>query len=146
MKLFYNALLFGVCTQLFCYISYAFHYLPLNYPYGNITGLYGSGGVFSITAFSALVGIGTAAGIGIAALLLKQGVYAIFAMLLFGIGIMFNFIGNFFLAIPNTIAAFISATGLTVAQTQPFLVVLSVIFAFSAWWFMFELIVQRSDT
>lgn len=142
-KLFIEALLFGICFQLAAYLFWAFNFMggTVNYPYGNVAGLTS---VFSINAYSALAGVGAAVGIGIAALLLKQGVYAIFAMLLFGIGIMFNFIGTFFLAIPNVIGSVIPASANPLGGgVNPIIVVITVIFFFAAWMYMFGLVIQR---
>lgn len=150
-KLFINALIFGVCLQLICYLMWAFNVFGglLLYPFGDVSML---STTFSINVYSALIGIGGGVAIGLAALLLKQGVYAVFAMLLWAIGCMFNVIQSFFLAIPNTIASFLpnSTNPLPavdgVYPTNPLIIVLGVIFAFAAWMYLFGLVIQRDVT
>jgi hypothetical protein len=157
MKLFYNALLLGVSLQLSCYLLWGFNFFGglIQYPLGNVSDL---SSIFSIDAFHVLVGVGGGLAIGLAALLLKQGVYAIYAMLLWAIGVMFNLISTFFLAIPNTIGAFLPASTNPLAYTNgvfdptvspltnPIIIFIGIIFAFGAWMYMFGLVIQRDQT
>jgi hypothetical protein len=104
---------------------------------------------FSINIYSALIGVGGAALIGLAALLLKQGVYAVYAMLLWGIGVMFSVVQTFILAIPNTLAALLPAStnpNPALFPTNPLIIVISMFFAFGAWMYMFGLVIQRETS
>lgn len=145
MKLFINFLVFAVAVQVVCYLFWAFNVFGdlIVYPLGDVTAL---SNVFSINTYSALIGIGGAAMIGLAALLLKQGVYAVYAMLLWGIGVMFSVVQTFILAIPNTLAALLPAAtnpNPALFPTNPLIIVISLFFAFGAWMYMFGLVIQR---
>jgi hypothetical protein len=118
----------------------------------------GMAGWFDISAFSVLVGIGGSIAIGIAGLLLRQGTYAIYAVLLWAIGNFFPFVRDFFLTIPNTIAALIPPESNPFAYpngvfdptvsplTSPLFIIISSIFAFGAFMYMFGLVFQRDMT
>jgi hypothetical protein len=79
-------------------------------------------------------------------LLLKQGTYAVYAMLLWAIGVMFNLISTFLLVIPNTLSALLPAStnpNPDLFPVNPLIVVIVLIFTFGAWWYMFGLTIQR---
>jgi hypothetical protein len=141
-----NALFFGVALQIICYLVWAFDVFGglMVYPYGDVAALTGDGGIFNLDVYNTLIGIGGGIAIGLAGLLLKQGVYAVFAMLLWAIGCITNVINSFFLAIPNTIASFIpESTNPLPGQVHPFTVVIGIIFAVAAWLYLFGLVIQR---
>lgn len=145
MKLFMNALIFGVSVQLVSYLFWAFNFFGgiIAYPLGDVSSL---SSVFSVDAFSVLLGIGGGLAIGVAALLLRQGTYAIYALILWAIGSMFKVIQTFFLVIPNTIAGlFPPSTNPNPAlfPVNPIVVVLGIIFVFAAWMYLFGLVIQR---
>jgi hypothetical protein len=142
-KLFLEILPFGVALQIICYLMWAFDVFGgrLQYPLGDVTAVQN---VFSIDVYSVLLGIGGAAVIGIASLLLKTGTYAIYAMLLWGIGVAFKVVQTFFLAIPNTIGALIpEAVNPLPGQVNPIAVAVAVIVGYAAFWWLFSLVVQR---
>ncbi|MFA5366220.1 MAG: hypothetical protein WC325_13645 [Candidatus Bathyarchaeia archaeon] len=144
-KLFINYLILGVSVQAVCYLFWAFNLFGglIEYPLGDVSSL---STLFSIDTFSVLIGIGGAIGIGLAALLLKQGTYAIYAMLLWAIGCMFKVVQTFVLVIPNTIGALLPAStnpNPALFPVNPILVVVSLFFALGAWLFMFGLVIQR---
>jgi hypothetical protein len=144
-KLFINYLVLGVSIQAVCYMFWAFNVFGgvIAYPLGDVSSL---STLFSIDAFSVLIGVGGAVGIGLAALLLKQGTYAIYAMLLWAIGCMFKVVQTFVLVIPNTIGALLpEATNPNPAlfPINPLIILVSLFFTFGAWIFMFELVIQR---
>ena len=146
-KLFISALIFGLSLQVTCYLFWAFNFFGglIEYPLGDVSGL---SSVFSINTYSVLIGIGGGLAIGLAALLLKQGTYAIYAMLLWAIGCMFNITQTFFLAIPNTIGALLppeTNPNPAAFPVNPLIVVLGVVFAFAAWMYMFGLVIQRDQ-
>jgi len=133
----------AVALQAAAYLFWAFNVFGglIVYPLGDISAL---NNVFSINTYSALIGIGGAALIGLAGLLLKQGVYAVYAMLLWAIGVMFSVVQTFVLVIPNTLAAFLpEATNPLPGSTNPLIIVISLFFAFGAWMYMFGLVIQR---
>jgi hypothetical protein len=149
MRLFYSIMIFGVAIQISAYLLMLFHVDPnLTYPVKLSTGLFG------ITAFeAAFTGI-TGSVIMIAGLLLKQGTYAIYATLIWVVGMLINPIKEFFLAIPNTMMAIFKPIfdgmnpmpidPVTLQQAEnPILSVLVYIVAFAAFWFLVELVAQR---
>lgn len=144
-KIFIPALTFGVALQLFAFLSWAFNIFGglAEYPLGDVSSVTG---VFDISLFSVLLGIGGAIGIGLAGLLLKQNTYAIMGMLLWGIGCMFNIVQKFFLVIPNTLGLMLPAEtnpnpGLF--SINPIVMAVGGIFAFIAWLYIFGLVIQR---
>lgn len=155
MRMFYTLLVFGVSIQIAAYLFWAFKVVPfIDYP----IELENTTQIFSLDNFSwqFLMGAGGAVGIGLAMLLLRQGTYAIYAILIWVIGVFLPFTSGFFLAIPNTVGALIPAplwdlinplnpdlaTG--AYPTHPFMIVIVLIFAFSAWIMMMELLTQRN--
>ena len=144
-KLFQELLPLGVALQLACYLCWAFNPFGnlIQYPLGDVSSIQS---VFSIDIYSALLGIGGAAIIGVAALLLRPGLYAIYAMLIWGIGTAFRVIQTFFLAIPNTIGALIPAStnpNPAVFPVNPISVFVTVVIGYAAFWWLFGLVVQR---
>mgnify|MGYP001608378146 CR=1 FL=1 len=149
-------LVFGVSLQLAAYLLWAFNILGaigITYPFGSADQLNNISGVFSLTPWTALIG-GVGAIIGIVALLLRAGTYAIYAVLIFAVGVFFSVLSPFFLAIPNTIAALIPGTtnpfsyvnGTYVPTSSfpnPIATVIGVIFAFAVFFFVFEMVLQR---
>jgi hypothetical protein len=143
-KLFINALIFGIAFQLTCYMFWAFSSFGglIQYPFGNANEVANINSMFSLNLWSALVG-GTGVVISIAALLLRQGTYALYAMLLFAIGVFFPIVSTFVLAIPNTIAGLASSMGLSAAVTGPFATFIGVICVFGGFMYVFGLVIQR---
>ena len=147
-KLFINALVFGIALQTVCYLFWAFDVFGglVVYPISNMSSMTSW---FDISAFSILVGIGGSIAIGIAGLLLRQGTYAIYAVLLWAIGNFFPFVRDFFLSIPNTISALIPSVtnpNPSLFPINPIMIVISSIFAFGAFMYMFGLVFQRDMT
>ena len=158
MKLFANTLYFGLSLQLAAYLLWAFQVFgpAINYPIQvNISTLFSVNGFFDLSAFNAIIGIGGASAIMLAGILTRTGTYAIYAVLLWGIGVFINFVKTFFLAIPNTIAALLPAESNPFAYINgvydpalastpnPIFIVISVIFAFGAFMYIFGLVFQR---
>jgi hypothetical protein len=144
-KLFYDLLLLGVAIQLSCYLLFQFNFFGglISYPLGSISQLYGSGSIFSITVYGAIIGGAGAVAILVVGLLTRAGVYAIFALLIWAIGCIVTYIYPFFIAIPNTIGAFIDTTGLPSTITNTFVIFLTVIFLMAGFWYLFGLVIQR---
>jgi|WetSurMetagenome_2_1015567.scaffolds.fasta_scaffold125096_2 hypothetical protein len=147
MKLFYNYLLLAVCIQLVAYMIWAFDWFGglVSYPLGDVASLTS---IFDINVYTVLIaGVGAAA-IGLAAVLLRQGIYALYAMLLWAIGVMFKIVSTFVLVIPNMITAFLPAStnpNPALFPVNPLIVIISFIFVFAAWWYLFGLVIQRDQ-
>lgn len=148
MKLFIGFLVFTVSLQSVCYLFFAFNVFGgvLEYPLGDVSQL---STVFSIDTYSVLIGVGGAAIIGLAALMFKVGTTAVYAMLLWAIGCMFNVVKTFVVVIPNTIGALIPAStnpDVAAFPIHPFIVVVMFWFSFGAWLYFFGLVIQREHT
>lgn len=144
-RLFLEILPFGVALQLVCYLCWAFNVFGgmVQYPLGDVNSIQS---VFSLDVYSVLLGVGGAAIIGVASLLLRVGTYAIYAMLLWGIGTAFKVIQTFFLAIPNTIGALIPAStnpDPSIFPVNPIGVFVTVVIGYAAFWWLFSLVIQR---
>lgn len=109
---------------------------------------------FNLEPFNLLFTGATAAIVGVAALLLKQGTYAIYAMLLAALGMIIAPVQAFIIAIPNAIGTWIPKEANPLAYNagvynpdytgiNPIVTVISLIFAFAAYWFIFGLVIQR---
>jgi hypothetical protein len=147
-KLFISALVFGVALQVTCYLFWAFDVFGgiISYPLGDVSSI---NDVFSLNVNSGLLAIVGVSVIGIAALLLRQGTYAIYAMIIFAIGCMFEVFQTFFLAIPNVIGALIPVEANpnpSAFSVNPIIIAISAIFLFSAWMYFFGLVIQRDTT
>ncbi len=77
-------------------------------------------------------------------LLLKPGTYAIYAMLLVAIGMMFNIVQTFVLAIPQTMAALIPEDINPIpGSPNPIGIAIAVVSGYAAFWWFFSLVIQR---
>lgn len=144
MKLFWTLLVFGLAFQLGAFLFWAFDVCPLiTYPMGDVQTVTST---FSIDAFDLMfTGAGIVA-IGLAGLLLRQGTYAVYAMLIWAIGTIIPVVSNFFLAIPNVLGALIPAEtnpNPELFVVHPLVFVIVAVFAFAAYWWLFELVTQR---
>lgn len=155
MRMFYTLLVFGISLQIASYLFWAFDVFGglVKYPVDIATTM----SWFSLEKFQwqFLMGVGGAVGIGLAMLLLRQGTYAIYAILIWVLGVFLPFTSGFFLAIPNTIGALIpediwnltnpfGADANGSYPTHPLMVVIVLIFAFAGWIMMMELLTQRN--
>lgn len=145
-KLMINFLILTVAIQSVSYLFWVFNISggKLVYPV-DISTLQN---LFSpLDSYSVLVGIGGGVLIGVAGLLLKQGVYAIYALLLWALGLMFNVVYTFVTVIPNTLSAFLpEATNPLVGQVNPLITVVLFWFLFGAWLAFFGYVIQRDVT
>jgi hypothetical protein len=148
MKLFYSLLTLGIALQITAWIFWVFNVCPyITYPLGNAQALEET---FSIDLFDLMfTGTGLVV-IGLAGLLLRQGTYAIYAMVIWAIGTIIPFIRNTFLAIPNTIGGLLNLVTSSYADAETYVYVLttafSIIFAYAAFWWLFNLVIQRDVT
>ena len=154
MRMFYTLLVFGISVQIAAYLFWAFEVVPgIAYP----VSMENTMNWFSLETFQwqFLMGVGGAVGIGLAMLLLRQGTYAIYAILIWVLGVFLPFTSGFFLAIPNTVGALIPETFWNATNpfgvdatgsypTHPLMVVIVLIFAFAGWIMMMELLTQRN--
>lgn len=152
-RLFYTLLTFGVAFQLAAYIFWAFNVVPLvQYPFGDSTATMQN--AFSITLFDGMFTALGAVGITIVGLLLRQGTYAIYALLIWVIGSLLPIVRTFFLTIPNTLGAlipnevnpFYDPANPATIPLNPIIVAISVIFTYAAFWFLMELASQQRVT
>jgi hypothetical protein len=145
-NLFYNLLLFGIAIQLAAYLTWSFNIFAgyVQYPLGSAAEINNLNNIFNIDLWSGLVG-GTGIIISIAMLLLRQGTYAVYALLLFAIGVFFNIVKGFVFAIPNTVSALFASAGVG-DVASPIQVVIGVIVMFAGFMYVFELAIQRKAT
>jgi hypothetical protein len=142
-------LLFAVCLEASAYLIYVFGVFNgiIVYPFGNMSDLSTIQGWFSLNAYSAILGIGGAALIGLAGLLLRQGVYAIYAMLIWAIGMFISIVKDVILVIPNTIAAIIPASANPLSSgPNPIQLVVGLFVIFAGFMYLFEMVIQRNVT
>ncbi len=145
-KFFTNLLVFAVAINCVVYLFGAFNVDPL---VRNPMNLSSFQSWFDLSPFNIMLTGATAAVIGLAAVLLRQGTYAIYAMLLWALGMIITPIRNFILAfllliggwLRDSTNPFPAVNG--VYPPNPIVIVISLLFAFAAYWFIFGLVIQR---
>jgi hypothetical protein len=137
-------MLFGVCLQLAAYLTWSFNVFgnTIVYPLGTAADLTNINNIFSINLWSALVGL-AGIGVSVVALLLRQGTYAIYAMLIFAFGIFFKVVSTFVLAIPNMLTAILASANVPAGATTPLQIAIGVMMTFAGFIYLAELAVQR---
>lgn len=144
-KLFWSMLWFGICLQIAAYLTYAYRFFGDNIVYP-ITSTANILGVFSIDVYTiAFTGAGAAA-ITLGAIITRQGTYALYATLIWGIGCFIVNVKDFFLAIPNTIGALIPMDTNPDPSTyliHPLVSVLAVFATIAIWCTLFGFAMQR---
>lgn len=141
--LFKNILLFGLCINVAIYLMGAFNIDPQYQLPGSLSTLTSW---FDLSPFNLMFTGATAAVIGLASLLLRNGTYAIYAMLLAALGMIIAPVQAFIMAIPNLLGALLPAEtnpNPALFPINPIIVVIGLIYAFAAYWFIFGLVVQR---
>jgi hypothetical protein len=141
-SLFFNMMLFAICLQMGCYLTWAFQAFGPSFSYPLSPLNLSTNGIFSINLWSGLIG-GTGILIGVGMLLLRQNTYAIYAILLMAFGIFFNIVQTFIFAIPNTLAAIFSSANVPSAATVPIQLVVGEIVLFAGFIYLAEMAVQR---
>lgn len=144
-KLFTELLPFGIALQIAAYVLWAYNVFGglVQYPLGDVSSITG---IFDVNVYSVLLGVGGAAIIGVASLMLRTGITAVYAMLLWGFGVAFRVVQTFFLAIPNTIGALIPAElnpDPALFPVNPIGVIVSIVIGYAAFWWLFSLVIQR---
>jgi hypothetical protein len=147
-KFFTNLLVLGLALNSVIYLFGVYNVDPqVHFPF---TAINTWTDWFDISVWGILLTGGTMAAIGLAAVLLRQGTYAIYAMLLVGLTMIIKPIQDFVLAIPKAIATWLpnstnplppDANG--VYPPNPIFIVISLFFVFAAYWFIFGLVIQR---
>jgi hypothetical protein len=138
-------LFFMVALETACFLTNAFNVFGgvITYPMGTLSSMTSLGNYFQLTPFTALMGLGGAAAVTIVGILTRSGTYALYAVLIFGIGAFLPIVQYFILALPNTIGALVAASGLDSSIYNPLIVVLGVYVAIWGALFMFGLLFQR---
>jgi hypothetical protein len=150
-KLFTDLLIFGLCVNISIYLLSVFNLLPVTMTAVNLSDWTSW---FNISAWNILLTGATTIGIGLASILLRQGVYAVYAMLLTALSMIITPISGFLLAFPNLIGTMLPPETNPLAYTNgvfnasyvglnPIVIVVSLIYAFAAYWFIFGLVIQR---
>jgi hypothetical protein len=152
-NLMYDILIFGICLEVVAYLTWAFNFFGgvIQYPFGSAQDMLNLSNAFSFTIWTYLIS-GTGAVIGIVALLLKQGTYALYALLVFAFGVFYKIIYPIVVAIPNLVAGMLPnstnpnytiVNGQIVYGLNPIQVVVGVIVGFAIFIFCLEFVLQR---
>ncbi len=140
-------LFFVVALNSACFLCSAFNIFgsTLTYPLGSASDMTNLATYFDLEhlGFMALMGFGGAAAITIIGILTRTGTYAVYAVLIFGIGAFIPIISYFVLAIPNTIGAILTALDINSEISSPLLVTFGLWAAVWAALFAFGLVFQR---
>jgi hypothetical protein len=148
--LFVNVLLLGLAISIVTYLFGIYNIDPnTHYPF---TPLKTWIDWFSIDPLGLLLtGVGAAV-TGLVMVLTRNGTYAIYAMLIAGLGFIIRPVQQIVLAIPTAISMwlpdstnpnFTMVNGSPVYGTNPLIVVIDLIFMFAAFWFIISLVIQR---
>jgi hypothetical protein len=145
LKGFINMLFLMVALQSACFLAASFQVFgpTLNYPMGDTASLFKLENLFQLTPFTALMGLGGAAAVTIIGILTRSGTYALYAVLIFGIGAFFPIAQYFFLSVPNTIGAIIMALGAGSSIIDPIVVTLGLWVSVWVVLYLFGLVFQR---
>jgi hypothetical protein len=143
-KLFTNILIFGLALNSAIFLFGAFGFDPqVQMTFANLSTWTGW---FNLSPFNILFTGAAATIIGLAALLTRNGTYAIYAMLLAALGMIITPVQQFVTAIPTAIGTLIppeTNPNPTLFPINPLVVVINLVFLFAAFWFIFGLVVQR---
>lgn len=151
MRLAYALLLFSFALNCFVYLGETFQIFYFTFgvtEYGLATAQPSIFGIFQLNVITAaLVGTGALA-IGIGAILTRSGTYALYALLIYGIGVFITQVQDFVLAIPRLIYMFDlpNFPGTTTSIAVPFVGFLGGLIVFAWGFFVMELITQRNHT
>ncbi len=147
MRLAYSLLILSFAFQAAAYLLEIFNVLyPFNF--GLATSSPAIFGIFQINVITgALVGAGAIA-IGIGAILTRSGTYALYALLIYGIGVCVTQVQDFFLAIPRllNLIPFPNFPGTTTSTAMPLIGFLGGLVIFAWGWFLVELVTQRQHS
>jgi hypothetical protein len=143
MRMFYDILLFSFCLNISAYLLPFFIALPVSTPLSSDPT--GFTTTFSVETFTYLT-VGGAA-IGLAALLFRQGVYALYALLLWAVGVLLPIVRNFLLAVPILLdAVFPKESNPLYPAPNPIALAITAAITFAGFWFLMEFVTQRNVT
>lgn len=151
-KLFTSLLLFGLAVNIIIYLFNAFHFNPLHQT--EFMDLTQWQNWFAPSVVNIAIFGGSAAAITVVSLLFRQGTYALYALLIAMLGIIIRPVGDIVLAVPNAIGNWLPPESNPLAYTNgvynpastainPITVVIGLIYAFAAFWFLFGVVLQR---
>ena len=146
MRIAYNLILFSFALQIFAYLGQVFNiFYPFNFGVNTSTPFLGIFNIDLITV--AIVGSGAVA-IGIGAILTRSGTYALYALLVFGIGVLISQVQPFIMAIPNLLKLipFPNFPGTDISTAVPIMGFLTGLIIYAWGWFLIEMITQRVHT
>jgi hypothetical protein len=140
-RLLYNIMLGYVCFSLASFVLFQSQIIPYSLPVGwqpisssnNIIA-----DLFSINAFTVLLGIGGGIAIGIVGFLLKQGINAVYALTIFVFGVVFTPVQQLVTSLPITLALFFTG------DLSYLAVVITSIVGFAVFIFFVELLANRN--
>jgi hypothetical protein len=150
--MFVNVLILGLAISIVTYLFGVYNVDPnTHFPF---TPLKAWTDWFSITPLGLLLTGAGAAVTGLIMLLTRQGTYAIYAMLITGLGLIIRPIQEIVTAIPTAISMWLPTSTNPLAYTNgvfnpnytglnPIVVVIDLIFLFAAFWFILTLVIQR---
>jgi hypothetical protein len=145
-KMFWSMLWFGICLQLAAYLCWAYDVFGGNIVYPIATDAPNIAGIFTVTPYTTMFMGAGAAAIGVAAIVTRQGTYALYVILVWCIGCFITNVSGFFLAIPNTIGALIpQATNPNpiAFPIHPLVQILVIFGAVTIWCTLFGFAMQR---
>lgn len=140
MRLLYDILLFYVVLSISAFIIVESQIIPMSLPFGwEMTGSTNTLDLlFSINAFTVLLGISGGIAIGIVGFLLKQGINAVYALTIFVFGVVFKPVASLVTSLPLSLAVIF-------AGDLSYLVTVFVsILSFAVFIFFVELLVGRN--
>lgn len=145
MRGFINMLFLAVALSSACFLCSAFKVFgdTLTYPMGSAADMLTLNNLFQLTPFTALMGVGGAAAVTIIGILTRSGTYALYAVLIFGIGAFFPILQHFVLAVPNTIYAILTVTGLGADIVNPLVTTVGLWALVWGALYMFGIVFQR---
>ena len=152
-NLMYDILIFGICVQITAGLLWSFNFFGglIQYPFGSAGDWLNMQNTFKPDVWMVLIS-GSGVVIGVLALLFKQGTYALYALLIFAMGIFYKVVVPFMLVIPNTVAALLPnstnpnytiVNGLPVYGINPIQVAIGIIVGFAIFIFLLEFVIQR---
>jgi hypothetical protein len=159
MRFFYNIIILGLIFNISAWLISIFaltpYVQPARYDPANLLSIFNLDIFrlqFSGETLTAMVG---GAALLLASLVTRQNTYALYALVVWAVGVLIQPINDFIYAIPNAINDLIGKTALNpwygssnalLAATNPYSLVFTVIFTVGAWFFLMEVILQRPLT
>ncbi len=146
-KFFAEIFILSFCINAILYLFGTFHVMPtVSMGYTDLSTWQGW---FNLSAFDILFAGGTATLVGISALLLRNGTFAIYATLITAIGMILAPVKGVITAIPTLIGSLLpdSTNPLPavngVYPMNPIVAVVNAFVVLGAFWFFFGLVIQR---